>query len=95
MRKYLAAAMAAGLEQDGPPPDEVQLNRLAGISRTDPKRVETPVEDSLIPWGTAALDRLGNTSCQIVIKGSSYRERLSPHRALLEAKGVIDRPTPT
>ena len=45
--------------------------------------------------GNSALDRLANTSYQIVIKGSSYRERLSPHRALLEAKGVIDRPTAT
>ena len=45
--------------------------------------------------GNSALDRLANASYQIVIKGSSYRERLSPHRALLEAKGVIDQPTGT
>ena len=45
--------------------------------------------------GNNALDRLANASYQIVIEGSSYRERLSPHRALLEAKGVIDRPTAT
>ena len=37
--------------------------------------------------GNSALDRLANASYQIVIEGSSYRERLSPHRALLEAKG--------
>ena len=52
VRKYLAAAMAAGLAQDGPAPDGVQLSRLAGISRAGPRRVETPVEDSLVPWGT-------------------------------------------
>ena len=34
--------------------------------------------------GNSALDRLANTSFQIVIEGQSYRERLSPHRALLE-----------
>ena len=51
VRKYLAAAMAAGLEQDGPAPDEVQLSRLAGISRAGPRKVETPVEDGLVPWG--------------------------------------------
>ena len=51
VRKYLAAAMAAGLAQDGPDPDGVQLSRLAGISRAGPRRVETPVEDSLVPWG--------------------------------------------
>ena len=33
--------------------------------------------------GNSALDRLANTSYQIVIEGASYRERLSPHRALL------------
>ena len=33
--------------------------------------------------GNSALDRLANASYQIVIEGASYRERLSPHRALL------------
>ena len=51
VRKYLAAAMAAGVAQDGPAPDEVQLSRLAGIRRAGPRRMETPVEDRLIPWG--------------------------------------------
>ena len=45
--------------------------------------------------GNSALDRLANASYQIVIEGASYRERLSPHRALLGAKGVIDPPTAT
>ena len=45
--------------------------------------------------GNSALDRLANASYQIVIEGSSYRERLSPHRALLESKGVIDQPPAT
>ena len=45
--------------------------------------------------GNSALDRLANAGYQIVIEGSSYRERQSPHRTLLEAKGVIDRPTAT
>ena len=33
--------------------------------------------------GNSALDHLANASYQIVIEGASYRERLSPHRALL------------
>ena len=37
--------------------------------------------------GNSALDRLANASYQIVIEGSSYRERLSPHRALSGVKG--------
>ena len=45
--------------------------------------------------GNGALDRLANASYQIVIEGTSYRERLSPHCALLAAKGVIDLPTTT
>ena len=40
--------------------------------------------------GNSALDRLANASYQIVIEGTSYRERLSPHRALLNRKGVVD-----
>ena len=43
--------------------------------------------------GNSALDRLANASYQIVIEGASYRERLSPHRALLDgldAKEVVD-----
>ena len=50
-------------------------------------------EDPIL--GNSALDRLANASYQITIEGQSYHERLSPHRALLEAKGVIDRPTAT
>ena len=50
-------------------------------------------DDSIL--GNCALDRLATASYQIVMEGSSYRERLSPHRTLLEAKGVIDRPTAT
>jgi DNA replication protein DnaC len=30
--------------------------------------------------GNSALDRLANASYQIVIEGTSYRERLSPHK---------------
>ena len=37
--------------------------------------------------GNSALDRLANASYQIVIDGTSYRERLSPHRALISAEG--------
>ena len=35
--------------------------------------------------GNSALDRLANASYQIVIEGTSYRERLSPHRRKKEA----------
>ncbi len=45
--------------------------------------------------GNSAPDRLANASYQIIIEGQSYRERLSPHRALLGAKGVFDLSTTT
>ena len=45
--------------------------------------------------GNSALDRLANASYQIIIEGSSYRERLSPHRKLRGLKEVIDPSTAT
>ena len=39
--------------------------------------------------GNSALDRLANASYQIVIEGTSYRERQSPHRALLDKMAKI------
>ena len=45
--------------------------------------------------GNSTLDRLANASYQIVIEGSSYRERLSPHRKLRGLEEVIDSPTTT
>ncbi|MDE2968364.1 MAG: ATP-binding protein [Chloroflexota bacterium] len=43
--------------------------------------------------GNSALDRLANASYQILNDGESYRQRLSPHRALFEPKEVLDDPT--
>ena len=40
--------------------------------------------------GNSALDGLASTSYQVAIEGSSYRERLSPHRALIDPKEVTD-----
>ena len=40
--------------------------------------------------GNSALDGLANTSYQVAIEGSSYRERLSPHRALIGPKEATD-----
>ena len=37
--------------------------------------------------GNSALDRLANASYRVVIEGTRYREQLSPHRALMGAKG--------
>ena len=45
--------------------------------------------------GNSALDRLANANYQFVIKGTSYRERFSPHRNLLSQREVIDPTTAT
>ena len=37
--------------------------------------------------GNSALDRLADANYQIVIEGTSYQERLSPHRAILDGNG--------
>ncbi|MCY4554788.1 MAG: hypothetical protein OXF79_00050 [Chloroflexi bacterium] len=48
--KYLAAAKAEGIAQEGPAPNNEQLNWLADLRQAGPRIVETPVEDSLAPW---------------------------------------------
>ncbi len=50
VRRYIDAAVEAGLARDGPAPSEEQLTRLAGLSLTGPRRVETPTEEMLDPW---------------------------------------------
>ena len=58
VRKYLIAAMAAGLTKDGPAPDEVQISRLAGTAGLGRGGWRTPVEDSLIPRAEQILQWL-------------------------------------
>ena len=50
VRKYLSAAQAEGVARDGPGPTEDQLSRLATISQSGPRQVETPGQDLLEPW---------------------------------------------
>ena len=42
VRRYIDAAVEAGLARDAPAPSEEQLTRLAGLSLAGPRRVETP-----------------------------------------------------
>ena len=65
VRKYLSAAKGEGIAQDGPAPSEEQLSRLAGISRAGPRQVETPVEDSLAPWGDQIYQWLTGDRLQV------------------------------
>ena len=42
VRKYLAATETQGIARDGPAPDDEQLVRLVGISRSGPRQAATP-----------------------------------------------------
>ena len=63
--------------EDGPAPDEEQLSRLAGISRAGPRLVETPVEDSLVPWADQIYHWFGD------------RLQLTRIQELLAARGCM------
>ena len=74
----------------------ISRHRVSSCIITSSRAVEewlSLFEDPIL--GNSALDRLANASYQIVIEGSSYRERLSPHRALAGPKGVFDPSTTT
>ena len=55
VRRYIVAAMGAGLTRDGAAPSEEQLARLAGLSLAGPRKVETPTDEMLAPLGRADL----------------------------------------
>ena len=74
----------------------INRHRASSFIITSNRAVEewlTLFEDPIL--GNSALDRLANASYQIVIEGSSYRERLSPHRKLRGLEEVIDSPAAT
>ena len=48
--RYVAAARAEGIVQDGPVATEEQLSRLAAMGQVGPRQVEMPSQDLLEPW---------------------------------------------
>ena len=66
----------------------IRSHRFSSFVITSNRAVEewlSLFDDPIV--GNSALDPLANASFQIVIEGVSYREKLSPHRKLLDAKG--------
>ena len=55
MRRYIVAAMGAGLTRDGAAPSEDQLSRLAGLNLCTPRKVETPTDGGPCPLGGPGL----------------------------------------
>ena len=69
VRKYLSAAQAEGIAQEGPPPCEGQLVRLATISLSGPRQVATPRQDQLEPWADQIHRWLTNDRLQMTYDG--------------------------
>ena len=64
VRRYITAAIGAGLTRDGPAPSEDQLSRLAGLNVSTRRKAETPTEDLLAPWADQIYEWLTvPTSC--------------------------------
>ena len=67
--KYIVAAEALGIARYGSGPDEEQLSRLAGVSRSGPRQAGAPTEEKLAPWADQiyqwlTVDRLQVTRIQ-------------------------------
>ena len=73
VRRYIVAAMGAGLTRDGAAPSEDQLSRLAGLNLCTPRKVETPTEDVLAPWADQVYEWLTADRLQVTraIPGTS------------------------
>ena len=65
VRKYLAAAKAEGIRQDGAVPTDDQLSRLAVIGQPGPRQAETPSEDLLAPWADQIYQWLTGDRLQV------------------------------
>ena len=63
----------------------------SGLVITSNRGVDEWLDDLIL--GNSALDRLANASYQIVIEGSSYREKLFPHLKSRGLEEVSDRQT--
>ena len=65
VRRYIVAAMGAGLTRDGAAPSEDQLSRLAGLNLCTPRKVETPTEEVLAPWADQVYEWLTADRLQV------------------------------
>ncbi len=65
VRKYIAAARALGLEQNGSGPTEEQLTRLSTLSLPGPRKMETSTEDLLAPWTDQVYESLMTDRLQV------------------------------
>ena len=92
VRRYIDAAVEAGLARDGPAPSEEQLTRLAGLSVAGPRKVEIPTEEVLAPWADQVYewltaDRLQVTRIQELLAGRGCRVSYTSLRRFIVRRG--------
>ena len=92
VRRYIAAAEAAGLRPGGPEPSEQQLAQLATLSRTGPRRAEVPSEQLLSPWaeqieGWLTAERLQVTRVQELLAERGCEVSYSSLRRFIQRRG--------
>ena len=92
VRRYIVAAMGAGLTRDGAAPSEDQLSRLAGLNLCTPRKVETPTEDVLAPWADQVYkwltaDRLQVTRIHELLAGRGCRVSYTSLRRFIQRRG--------
>ena len=92
VRRYIVAAMGAGLTRDGPAPSEDQLSRLAGLNLCTPRKVETPTEEVLVPWADQVYewltaDRLQVTRIHELLAGRGCRVSYTSLRRFIQRRG--------
>ena len=92
VRRYIVAAMGAGLTRDGAAPSEDQLSRLAGLNLCTPRKVETPTEEVLVPWADQVYewltaDRLQLTRIQELLAGRGCRVSYTSLRRFIQRRG--------
>ena len=92
VRRYIVAAMGAGLTRDGAAPSEDQLSRLAGLNLCTPRKVERPTEDVLAPWADQVYewltaDRLQVTRIHELLAGRGCRVSYTSLRRFIQRRG--------
>ena len=92
VRRYIDAAVEAGLARDGPAPSEEQLTRLAGLSLAGPRKVEIPTEEVLAPWADQVYewltaDRLQVTRIHELLAGRGCRVSYTSLRRFIQRRG--------
>ena len=91
VRKYVDAALEAGVCLSGPAPTEEQVSRLAAIGRSGPRAVATPAEDKLVPWADQiyqwlTVDRLQLTRIQELLAEQGCRVSYTSLRRFIQRR---------